>query len=46
MTRNDAGHPKSVQPVAEEAVHASLLIFPLFAALIGDLAKWCGALTV
>jgi hypothetical protein len=27
-SRNDAGHPGSIEPVKPEAVHASLLIFP------------------
>jgi len=40
--RNDAGHPQSVDPVSEESVHASLLIFPELAHLIGDLEAWIG----
>jgi hypothetical protein len=42
-TRNDAGHPTSVDPVREEAVHASLLMFPDLARLQSDLAKWVSA---
>jgi hypothetical protein len=38
--RNDAGHPQSVDPVSEEAVHASLLIFPELAHLVCDLEAW------
>jgi hypothetical protein len=38
--RNDAGHPTSVDPISEEAVHASLLIFPELAALSGALCLW------
>lgn len=40
ITRNDAGHPKSVEPVTADAVHASLLIFPEFARLVADLCAW------
>lgn len=40
--RNDAGHPQSVDPVSEEAVHASLLIFPELAHLISELEVWIG----
>jgi hypothetical protein len=39
-TRNDAGHPTSVDPVTPESVHASLLLFPVLASLCGDLLKW------
>ena len=42
-TRNDAGHPTSVDPVTEEAVHASLLMFPDLACLQGNLVKWIAA---
>ncbi len=41
--RNDAGHPQSIDPVSEESVHASLLIFPELAHLIGDLEAWIEA---
>jgi hypothetical protein len=40
LTRNDAGHPKSVEPVTEDAVHGSLLIFPELAKLVRDLREW------
>ncbi|MGH9684402.1 MAG: hypothetical protein ACRD4S_12430 [Candidatus Acidiferrales bacterium] len=39
-TRNDAGHPSSVDPVTEEDVHASLLIFPEMTRLSNNLAAW------
>ncbi|MGH9961506.1 MAG: hypothetical protein ACREBC_30995, partial [Pyrinomonadaceae bacterium] len=39
-TRNDAGHPTSVDPVTEDSVHASFLIFPEQAALAGKLQEW------
>ncbi len=42
-TRNDAGHPSSVDPVTEEAVHASFLIFPDQARLSNNLATWISA---
>lgn len=32
-SRNEAGHPSSIDPVTEETVHASLLIFPELAKL-------------
>jgi hypothetical protein len=38
--RNDAGHPTSVEPVSEDAVHASLLIFPQLAKLSTRLRGW------
>lgn len=38
--RNDSGHPQSVHPVSEDAVHASLLIFPELAHLISELQAW------
>jgi hypothetical protein len=40
VTRNDAGHPSSVDPVTEEAVHASFLIFPDLARLQNRLVRW------
>jgi len=40
ITRNDAGHPKSLGPVTHETVHASLLLFPTLARLVGDLHTW------
>ncbi len=39
-TRNDAGHPTSIDPVTPESVHASLLMFPVLASLAGDLLNW------
>lgn len=42
-TRNDAGHPSSVDPVSEEGVHASYLIFPDLARLSNNLAAWITA---
>jgi hypothetical protein len=38
--RNDAGHPKSVEPVTSETVHASLLVFPELAQLMQRLSNW------
>jgi hypothetical protein len=38
--RNDAGHPSSVDPVTQETVHASLLIFPELAMLGSELKSW------
>jgi hypothetical protein len=38
--RNEAGHPKSVDPVEPEAVHASLLLFPELASLVAALSAW------
>ena len=40
LARNDAGHPASVDPVTQETVHASLLLFPELAALTKDLTTW------
>ena len=39
-TRNDAGHPANVDTVTEEAVHASLLVFPQLARLSTELTAW------
>ncbi len=39
-TRNDAGHPASVDPVTPDTVHASLLIFPELARLANSLSLW------
>jgi hypothetical protein len=39
-TRNDAGHPTSVEPVTFETVQASLLIFPELASLSSNLKNW------
>jgi hypothetical protein len=38
--RNDAGHPSSVDPVREEAVHASFLLFPELVRLASALKTW------
>lgn len=40
VTRNDAGHPLSIDPVSFDRVHASLLIFPELAKLVNSLANW------
>jgi hypothetical protein len=40
MTRNDAGHPASIDPVTRETAQSSLLIFPSFAKLAYDLKSW------
>ena len=39
-TRNDAGHPSSVDPVTEDSVHAAFLVFPEQAALSSKLSEW------
>jgi hypothetical protein len=39
-TRNDAGHPTTIEPVTPETVHASLLIFPELAGLAWALCDW------
>lgn len=39
-SRNDAGHPSSVDPVTEASVHASFLIFPELACLANALLNW------
>jgi hypothetical protein len=39
-SRNDAGHPSSVDPVTEESVHASFLILPELARLSNTLSTW------
>ncbi len=38
--RNEAGHPSSVDPVREEAVHASFLLFPELIRLAYALKDW------
>jgi hypothetical protein len=38
--RNEAGHPASIEPITQEAVHASLLLFPELAHLISELLEW------
>jgi hypothetical protein len=39
-TRNDVGHPTSIDPITYDAVHASLLIFPELAKLANNLDLW------
>jgi hypothetical protein len=39
-SRNDAGHPSSVDPVTEEGVHGSFLVFPELARLSNELSNW------
>jgi hypothetical protein len=43
VTRNDAGHPSSVDPVTKEGVHASFLMFPELARLSTNLVTWLAA---
>ena len=38
--RNEAGHPQSIEPIKQETVHASLLIFPELSRLSCSLLKW------
>lgn len=40
VARNDAGHPKSVDPVTPDTVHANLLMLPVLAKLVADLLEW------
>lgn len=42
-SRNDAGHPSSVDPVTEQGVHASFLIFPELVRLSAGLSAWVTA---
>jgi len=39
-SRNDAGHPKSIEPVTTNKVHASLLVFPQIAMLVHEIKTW------
>lgn len=39
-TRNEAGHPTSVDPVTQDTVHASLLVFPELARIADGLSIW------
>ena len=39
-TRNEAGHPASVDAVSPDTVRAALLIFPELARLAGSLTRW------
>ena len=43
LYRNDAGHPKTIDPVSPETVHANLLIFPELAKLVAELLSWLRA---
>ncbi len=38
--RNDAGHPSSIDPVTDDGVHASFLVFPELARLAAELRAW------
>lgn len=40
MVRNGAGHPKSVDAITDEQVHAALLMFPSVASLAQKISKW------
>jgi hypothetical protein len=40
LARNDAGHPKSIEPVTLDVVHGSLLIFPELVKLVAELRAW------
>ncbi|MFX0209934.1 MAG: hypothetical protein ACFFDT_28395 [Candidatus Hodarchaeota archaeon] len=39
-TRNEVGHPKSIEPVTPDTVHAALLIFPELVRLALDIKSW------
>lgn len=39
-TRNDAGHPASLDPIHPADVHCNLLLFPATAKLIARIKKW------
>lgn len=43
LSRNEAGHPSAPDPVTDEVVHGTLLLFPEFARLVRDLKKWAVA---
>ncbi len=40
ITRNEVGHPKNIQPVTDDEVHAGLLMFPIVAELTTKLIEW------
>jgi hypothetical protein len=40
VARNDAGHPSSIDPVSQDIVHASLLVFPELVKLTRELKSW------
>ncbi len=42
-TRNDAGHPTSIDPVTEQSVHAAFLAFPELARMTTNLSNWIKA---
>jgi len=44
-TRNEAGHPSSIEPVTGDTVHASFLIFPELARLENKLREWVSKMT-
>jgi hypothetical protein len=39
-TRNEAGHPMSIEPITADIVHASLLVFPGLAKISTKLLEW------
>ncbi len=43
VARNEAGHPTSIDPVGEDAVLGSLLIFPELLKLSAKLETWITA---
>lgn len=44
VTRNDAGHPRSLQTIPEDSAHATLLMFPTAARLTLELRQFVGLL--
>lgn len=42
--RNEAGHPADIDPITNETVHASLLIFPELVSLSNELQNWISEL--
>lgn len=40
LARNEVGHPKRIDSITPETVHASLLIFPELAKLCSELRSW------
>lgn len=43
LSRNDAGHPSAPDPVTDDIVHGTLLLFPEYARLTRDLKNWIAA---
>jgi hypothetical protein len=41
-TRNEAGHPSTIDPVSPDGVHASFLVFPELVRLATRLLNWTG----